>query len=113
MSGVKCGMIKGMTKERGDELAGFIKERQAKQVRALRQAWHTFPKLVILKTPGASAASEAYVRLKRAYGDDILIETMIDTVPQADLATAITRYNSDETVHGIIVQLPLDMISSV
>ena len=102
-------MIKRMTKQlRGDELAGFIKERQAKQVRGLRQAWHTFPKLVILKTPAASAASEAYVRMKRAYGEDILIETVVDTVPQAELAAAIERYNGDETVHGIIVQLPLD-----
>lgn len=92
----------------GSELAGFIEERQAKQVRGLRQAWHTFPKLVILKTPAASAASEAYVRMKRAYGEEILIETVIDTVPATELPEAIDRYNRDESVHGIIVQLPLD-----
>lgn len=92
----------------GSELAGFIEERQAKQVRGLRQAWHTFPKLVILMTPAASAASEAYVRLKRSYGEEILIETVVDTVPATELPEAIERYNRDETVHGIIVQLPLD-----
>ena len=32
----------------GSELAGFIKERQAKQVRALRQAWHINPRLAIV-----------------------------------------------------------------
>jgi methylenetetrahydrofolate dehydrogenase (NADP+)/methenyltetrahydrofolate cyclohydrolase len=34
----------------GSELAGFIKERQAKQVRALRQTWNVFPKLAIVMT---------------------------------------------------------------
>lgn len=32
----------------GSELSLFIKERQAKQVRALRQSFKVFPKLVIL-----------------------------------------------------------------
>ena len=31
----------------GAELRDFIKERQAKQVRALRQSWKVFPKLKI------------------------------------------------------------------
>lgn len=92
----------------GSELVGYIKERQAKQVRALRQAWHTYPKLVILKTPNSSPAIEAYVRMKRAYGDDILIETVVDTVPVNELAGSLATYNADSSVHGIIVQLPLD-----
>ena len=92
----------------GSELVGYIQERQAKQVRALRQAWHTHPKLVILKTPGSSQAIDAYVRMKRAYGDDILIETVVDTVPVDELAGSLATYNADPTVHGIIVQLPLD-----
>lgn len=92
----------------GAELVGYIQERQAKQVRALRQAWKTYPKLVILKTPGASEVIDTYVRMKRAYGDDILIETVVDTVPVNELADAIARYNDDPSVHGIVVQLPLD-----
>lgn len=92
----------------GSELVGYIQERQAKQVRALRQAWKTYPKLVILKTPGASAVIDTYVRMKRAYGDDILIETVVDTVPVHELDASIAQYNNDPSVHGIIVQLPLD-----
>lgn len=92
----------------GSELVGYIQERQAKQVRALRQAWHTQPKLVILKTPGASEVIDTYVRMKRAYGDDILIETVVDTVPMTELSASIAQYNDDVSVHGIIVQLPLD-----
>jgi methylenetetrahydrofolate dehydrogenase (NADP+)/methenyltetrahydrofolate cyclohydrolase len=91
----------------GSELASYVKERQARQVRALRQAEHIFPKLVIIKSPDASSVIETYVRMKRAYGDDILIETELETLNEADMPAAITRLNNDESVHGIIVQLPL------
>jgi methylenetetrahydrofolate dehydrogenase (NADP+)/methenyltetrahydrofolate cyclohydrolase len=92
----------------GSELVGYIQERQARQVRALKQAWHTHPKLVILKTPGASQVIDTYIRMKRAYGEDILIETVVETAAVLDLPEVIARYNEDATVHGIIVQLPLD-----
>lgn len=92
----------------GAELVSFIEERQAKQVRALRQAWKVFPKLVIFVTPQATAASRAYMRLKQRYGADILIDVVIETVEQAQLPAAIAVANADASVHGIIVQLPLD-----
>lgn len=92
----------------GSELVGYIKERQARQVRALRQASRVYPKLVIIKPLSASAVIDTYVRLKERYGDDILIETAIETLSEADMPAAIERLNADENVHGIIVQLPLD-----
>jgi len=92
----------------GGELASYIKERQARQVRALRQASHVFPKLAIVKNTNASSAIEAYVRMKRQYGEDILIETVVETVSIEDTPETIARLNDDPTVHGIIVQLPLD-----
>lgn len=92
----------------GAELAGFIKERQAKQVRALRQAHHTVPKLMIFMTPSASHASSVYVRLKQQYASDILIECEVAVVPQAELVAAINAANANDSVQGIIVQLPLD-----
>lgn len=98
-----------MTKQlNGAELADYVKERQARQVRALRQAHRIFPKLVIFMTPGVSAASQAYVRLKRAYGEDILIDVDVQTVEQDALGQAIRDANMNDVVHGIIVQLPLD-----
>ena len=63
----------------GSELAGYIKERQARQVRGLRQAWHVNPKLVIVKSQGASPVIDAYVRLKKHYSEDVLIETEVET----------------------------------
>jgi len=92
----------------GAELVDFIKERQARQVRALRQAWHVFPKLVVVKPLGASSVINTYVRMKRRYGDDILIETVTESHSEADMPAALGRLNNDDSVHGIIVQLPLD-----
>lgn len=94
----------------GLELAAYIKERQARQVRALRQAHHVFPKLVIIKSLHASPVIDAYIRMKRRYGEDILIDTQVESLSEADMPEAIVRFNKDETVHGIIVQLPLDDI---
>ena len=90
----------------GQELAGYIKERQAKQVRALRQAHHVFPRLAIVQTID-DPVIDSYVRLKRLYGDDILVEVEVYRVDQADVADVIARLNHDASTHGIIVQLPL------
>jgi len=92
----------------GSDLVGFIKERQARQVRGLRQAWHVFPKLAIIKPLGASSVIDTYVRMKGRYGDDILIETVVESQSEADMPAAIERLNHDDSIHGIIVQLPLD-----
>lgn len=90
----------------GRELAGYVKERQARQVRALRQAWNVFPKLAIVQTVD-NPVIDAYVRLKQAYGEDILVEVEVHKVDQAELQVTIERLNQDESVHGIIIQLPL------
>ncbi len=90
----------------GSELAGFIKERQAHQVRGLRQALGVHPKLAIVVTVEHPAIA-TYVRMKQRYGADILIDVDVHRVEQADVRGLIARLNTDETVHGIIVQLPL------
>lgn len=90
----------------GRELADYIQERQAKQVRALRQAEHVFPKLAIVQTVD-NPVIDAYVRLKQRYGADILVEVEPHKVDQSELIATIQRLNEDPSVHGIIVQLPL------
>lgn len=91
----------------GSELASYIKERQAKQVRALRQAHKIFPKLAILIT-GDNPVIDVYVRLKKAYGEDILINVEVVKLSQAEIVSKINELNIDDSVHGIIVQLPLE-----
>lgn len=90
----------------GSELAGFIKERQAHEVRGLRQAWGVQPKLAIIVTVDHPAIS-TYVRMKKRYGADILVEVDIHRVDQSAVADLLETLNADPTVHGIIVQLPL------
>jgi len=90
----------------GSELAGYIKERQAKQVRALRQAWKVLPKLAIV-VASDNPVIDTFVRLKRGYGEDILIEVAIHKVGQVQVAELLRSLNADASVHGIIVQLPL------
>lgn len=94
----------------GQELVDYIKERQAKQVRALRQADRVFPKLSIVQTVD-SPVIDTYVRMKRAYGDDILVEVDVNKIAQTDLLATIERLNNDPTVHGVIVQLPLQDVT--
>jgi len=93
----------------GTELAGFIKERQAKQVRALRQADKIIPKLVIIKTTDNPVIG-TYVKMKRRYGDDILVEVEVREPSNSDLFETIKNANDDVSVHGIIIQLPLASI---
>mgnify|MGYP003588235233 FL=1 len=91
----------------GAELRDFIKERQAKQVRALRQSWRVFPKLVIFYS-SKNPVIETYMRLKTAYAEDILIEAEKRFVLPENLVEEIQKANMSEEIHGIIVQLPLE-----
>ncbi len=90
----------------GSELASYMKERQAKQVRALRQANHVYPRLAIVQTID-NPVIDAYVRLKKKYGDDILVDVEAYKVDQAELQAVVKRLNQDDSIHGIIIQLPL------
>lgn len=91
----------------GTELVGYIQERQARQVRALRQASRVFPRLVIIKSTTASPVIDTYIRMKQRYAQEILIDTAVESLDEADMPAAIARLNADPLVHGIIVQLPL------
>ncbi|MCL2451402.1 bifunctional 5,10-methylenetetrahydrofolate dehydrogenase/5,10-methenyltetrahydrofolate cyclohydrolase [Candidatus Saccharibacteria bacterium] len=91
----------------GRELAGFIKERQARQVRGLIQHDKIKPKLAIIQTSD-DPVIDTYVRLKKNYGTDILIDVDIHKIPQTESKKLIAKLNADKSVHGIIVQLPMD-----
>lgn len=90
----------------GAELAGYIKERQLKQVRALRQSWRVIPRLAILRS-GVNPVIDTYVKLKSEYGEDITIVVDVYNMPEIELLDKIKELNNDDNVHGIIIQLPL------
>ena len=90
----------------GTELASYVKERQAKQVRNLRQSFNVAPKLAIIQTVD-DPVIDTYVRMKRSYGEDILIDVEVHHPGTDDIIRTIEALNGDQQVHGIIVQLPL------
>lgn len=103
---VKLLYLMTMRELNGSELAGFIKERQAKQVRALRQAWHINPRLAIV-TDVENPVIETYMRLKQRYGADILIDVEIHRVSAGGALGVIQELNNRDDVQGIILQLPI------
>ena len=103
---VKLLYLMTMRELNGSELAGFIKERQAKQVRALRQSWHINPRLAIV-TDVENPVIETYMRLKQRYGADILIDVEIHRVSAGGALEVIQELNNRDDVQGIILQLPI------
>lgn len=91
----------------GLELSGFVKERQAHAVRALKQTHMINPKMVILRS-GNSPVTDLYLRIKQNYGIDIGAVVEVENHDDNKIIERITELNNDQTVHGIIVQLPLN-----
>jgi methylenetetrahydrofolate dehydrogenase (NADP+)/methenyltetrahydrofolate cyclohydrolase len=91
----------------GKELAGYIQERQAHDVRSLRQAHGIQPKLAIVVTAD-NPVINVYMRLKKQYGADILIDVDVHRAKQDEVPGLLNTLSNDKSVHGIIVQLPLE-----
>jgi methylenetetrahydrofolate dehydrogenase (NADP+)/methenyltetrahydrofolate cyclohydrolase len=91
----------------GSELAGYIKGRQLRAVSALTQSYGIIPKLAIIQVKDDPVIN-TYVRLKNRYGSEIGVEVETFKPKQSDIKQVIDDLNADESVHGIIVQLPLE-----
>jgi methylenetetrahydrofolate dehydrogenase (NADP+) / methenyltetrahydrofolate cyclohydrolase len=94
----------------GKALAAQIREQLAHEVAELRQATGIVPGLTVVLV-GSDPASQVYVRNKRnaceaAGMSGTLLRLPIET-SQTDLLATIDRLNTDPSVHGILVQLPL------
>lgn len=90
----------------GKDIADYVKERQAKQVRALRQADGIDLRLAIIVT-NDDPVIETYVRLKEEYGKDIFVDVEVHKISQDKVLDLIAELNDRKDVHGIIAQLPL------
>lgn len=89
----------------GQQVAGFIKNRQFEAVKSLRRAGHQ-PGLAILST-GQNPVIETYIGLKKRWGDDIGVKTSVQPAPQNELPELIKNQNQDPKINGVILQLPL------
>jgi methylenetetrahydrofolate dehydrogenase (NADP+)/methenyltetrahydrofolate cyclohydrolase len=90
----------------GAELADYIKERQLRQSRNLRQEYKIVPRLAIIRT-GQNPVIDTYLRLKTSYGEDIDVEVDTYESTSKDLMALVTKLNDDINTHSIIIQLPL------
>lgn len=91
----------------GSELVGFIMERQAKQVRNLKQAHRITPKLAIIRCNPENDVISTYIRLKQTYGADIGVEVEMYNEAVDTIDARIDGLNARDDVHGVIIQLPV------
>ena len=94
----------------GRAFAERLRERVASAVPAFAQAAGRAPGLAVVLV-GEDPASQVYVRSKgRATGEAGMASfehRLPDSVPQEELLALVGRLNADDSVDGILVQLPL------
>lgn len=94
----------------GTELREAILAEIAARVAALQREYGVVPGLVTILV-GDHPASVSYVTLKartaRRLGFKEVQETLPAETSEQDLLALVRRYNEDDTIHGILVQLPL------
>ena len=95
----------------GSDLASYIKQRQVRTVNSLIQSKGLIPKLAIVQVKDDPVIN-TYVRLKQRYGSDIGVEVETYRIKQSEIKELIAKLNKDSSVHGIIVQLPLEDTSN-
>ena len=95
---------------RGGEVAGLLYDKLKKDIVEINQKHGVIPCLVVILV-GNNAASGIYVRNKRRKAQEIGIETRLieldESVLEVELLERIHGLNTDNDVHGILVQLPL------
>lgn len=93
----------------GKALSLKLKEQMKQRIAQLKQQGIN-PKLVVVLV-GDNSASQVYVRNKHKSCGEVGIESEVITMPeqttQQELLKVVERLNQDETVDGILVQLPL------
>ena len=89
----------------GRELADYVKARQAHQVKALRSR-KKWAKLAIFYGNDSPVIAK-YMSLKQRYGEDIGVAVDVIRLTASDAEEKLRAAAEDDTVTGIIVQLPL------
>ena len=94
----------------GKEVAAGIRAEAAEEASKLRAANGRPPKLVVIQV-GDNPASSTYVRNKKKACEECRIECedihLPKEISQFELISKIVKINLDDTVDGILVQLPL------
>ncbi|MBI2585710.1 MAG: bifunctional methylenetetrahydrofolate dehydrogenase/methenyltetrahydrofolate cyclohydrolase FolD [Rhodospirillales bacterium] len=94
----------------GRKFAAEVRRGVAAEVAALKSAHALTPTLAIVLV-GDDEASHIYVRAKGRQAEEAGMATLEHLLPretpERDLLTLIQRLNADDTINGILIQLPL------
>lgn len=94
----------------GTEIREQILEEITEEVKQIKAAHGVVPGLVTILV-GANPASISYVTLKIQTAERVGFKEIQDNQPadisEADLLALIDKYNKDDSINGILVQLPL------
>ncbi|MGE7601275.1 bifunctional methylenetetrahydrofolate dehydrogenase/methenyltetrahydrofolate cyclohydrolase FolD [Peribacillus sp. NPDC097675] len=93
----------------GKEIAEAVRQEISKEVQQLREK-NVVPGLAVILV-GDNQASQTYVRNKQKACEDLGMHSVLIKQPadltQQDLIRNIEELNQDDSIHGILVQLPL------
>lgn len=94
----------------GKEIAKQIKEEIKEKTKELYNQKNIRPGLAILLI-GHNPASESYVRSKEKNSVDMdfhfVMEKRDESITEQEVLDLIDKWNNDDSIHGILVQLPL------
>jgi methylenetetrahydrofolate dehydrogenase (NADP+)/methenyltetrahydrofolate cyclohydrolase len=95
---------------KGKEIAEQIRQEISQQVQALKAEKGIIPGLVTILV-GEDPASESYVRAKQKTSHDLGFHSIQENRPadisEDALLQLVQKYNQEDSIHGILVQLPL------
>jgi len=94
----------------GTEIREVILEEIKKEVQEIKEKHGVVPGLVTILV-GENPASISYVTLKIRTANQLGFKEIQDSQPvdisEKDLLALVEKYNNDDNIHGILVQLPL------
>lgn len=94
----------------GKDLAAAMKLQMAEDVKGYVEKYGRAPRLVVILV-GEDPGSVSYVTGKAKASNEVGISNetirLADTTTEAELLTLVEKLNTDDTVDGILVQLPL------
>jgi methylenetetrahydrofolate dehydrogenase (NADP+)/methenyltetrahydrofolate cyclohydrolase len=95
---------------KGTDIREEILEEIGKEVEQIKEKHGVVPGLATILV-GEDPASQSYVSLKIKTAHRLGFKEIQDTQPEdlseEDLLALVEKYNKDDTIHGILVQLPL------
>lgn len=99
----------------GKSIADDIRSRIGSEVRRMKESIGMVPGLGVIMV-GQRRDSETYVRNKMMACEEVGIKSNVAHLPEHctkdQLLKALSKFDVDPTVHGILVQLPLPQVIS-